>query len=148
MNAVIVIPARYDSTRFPGKPLAPIAGKTLIRRVYERVSSSSVGAGVWVATDDERIADHVESFGGRAVMTSRDHPSGTDRIAEASADALGRDRPDLSVQVVVAVAVAIMATAVSHWVDSDRRAPIRDMIADARRAAEDGLTGTGLPRPV
>lgn len=83
MNAVIVIPARYDSTRFPGKPLAPIAGKTLIRRVYERVSASSVAAGVWVATDDERIADHVESFGGRVVMTSRDHPSGTDRIAEA-----------------------------------------------------------------
>lgn len=83
MNAVIVIPARYSSTRFPGKPLAPIAGKTLIRRVYERVSGSRSATGVWIATDDDRIADHVDSFGGRVVMTSPDHPSGTDRIAEA-----------------------------------------------------------------
>ena len=83
MNACIVIPARYGSTRFPGKPLAPIAGKTLIRRVYERVTTSRLATGVWVATDDERIADHVESFGGHVVMTAADHASGTDRIAEA-----------------------------------------------------------------
>ncbi len=83
MNASIVIPARYGSTRFPGKPLAPIAGKTLIRRVYERVASSQLASGVWVATDDDRIADHVRSFGGNVVMTSSDHASGTDRISEA-----------------------------------------------------------------
>lgn len=83
MRAVIVIPSRYGSTRFPGKSLAPIAGKSLIRRVYERVARTARATGVWVATDDERIAEHVGSFGGRAVLTSPDHASGTDRIAEA-----------------------------------------------------------------
>lgn len=68
----------------------------------------------------------------------------TDRIAETAADALGRDRPEVAVQVVVAVAVTIMATAVSHWLDSDRRTPIREVIADIRRTAEAGITGTGM----
>lgn len=82
---MIVIPARYGSTRFPGKPLVPIAGKSLIQRVCERVSRCERSDGVWVATDDDRIADHVVSFGGDVVLTSPDHRSGTDRIAEAIA---------------------------------------------------------------
>jgi len=76
-----IIPARYASTRFPGKPLAVLAGKTVIRRVYEQVSS--ILDDVYVATDDDRIYHAVEQFGGRAVMTRTDHKSGTDRIEEA-----------------------------------------------------------------
>ncbi len=78
-----IIPSRYASTRFPGKPLAEIAGKTMIRRVYEQVSQSKLINNVVVATDDARIFDHVLSFDGKAVMTSADHPSGTDRCREA-----------------------------------------------------------------
>jgi 3-deoxy-manno-octulosonate cytidylyltransferase (CMP-KDO synthetase) len=76
-----IIPARYASTRFPGKPLAVLGGKTVIQRVYEQVSS--VLSEVYVATDDARIFQCVESFGGKAVMTRTDHKSGTDRIEEA-----------------------------------------------------------------
>lgn len=76
-----IIPARYDSTRFPGKPLAMIGGKMMIQRVWERVSS--VLEHVIVATDDERIIKAVELFGGEAVMTSKEHRSGTDRCNEA-----------------------------------------------------------------
>ena len=111
---LIVIPARYGSTRFPGKPLAMLGGKTIIQRVYERAGQvrperlspnfgADAGAGgiekeqgdevpsrpaslkVVVATDDERIYDHVTSFGGTAEMTRSDHPSGTDRVAEVAA---------------------------------------------------------------
>ncbi len=78
-----IIPARYASTRFPGKPLAAIAGKTMVQRVYEQVSQCKLVDDVVVATDDKRIVDHVVSFGGKAVMTSADHPSGTDRCREA-----------------------------------------------------------------
>ncbi|WP_020570302.1 3-deoxy-manno-octulosonate cytidylyltransferase [Neolewinella persica] len=80
-----IIPARYASTRFPGKPLADMAGKTMIQRVYERVASATVIDHVVVATDDQRILDHVLDFGGKAVMTREDHPSGTDRVAEVAA---------------------------------------------------------------
>ena len=81
-KCAVIIPARYASTRFPGKPLALLAGKPMIRHVCEKAAASKAGITV-VATDDRRIADAVESFGGRAVMTSPSHPSGTDRIAEA-----------------------------------------------------------------
>ena len=81
MKFIAIIPARYASTRFPGKPLAVLGGKTVIQRVYEQVSS--VLSEVYVATDDERIFQTVEQFGGRAVMTRSDHKSGTDRIQEA-----------------------------------------------------------------
>ena len=81
MKYIAIIPARYASTRFPGKPLAVLGGKTVIQRVYEQVSS--VLDDVYVATDDERIFYCVESFGGNAVMTRSDHKSGTDRIQEA-----------------------------------------------------------------
>ncbi len=81
MKVIAIIPARYASTRFPGKPLAILGGKTVIRRVWEQVSR--VIDDVAVATDDRRIADAVEAFGGRAVITSPDHRSGTDRCYEA-----------------------------------------------------------------
>ena len=81
MKFTAVIPARYASTRFPGKPLAMLGGKTVIQRVYEQ--AASVLSEVYVATDDERILSAVEAFGGRAVMTRTDHKSGTDRIEEA-----------------------------------------------------------------
>lgn len=81
LKYIAIIPARYASTRFPGKPLAMLAGKPVIQRVWEQVSGV-VDAAV-VATDDERIAQAVESFGGRAIMTSPDHKSGTDRCWEA-----------------------------------------------------------------
>ena len=82
MKFIGIIPARYASTRFPGKPLAVLGGKTVIQRVYEQVAT--VLGEAYVATDDERIYQAVEAFGGRAVMTRSDHKSGTDRIEEAA----------------------------------------------------------------
>lgn len=81
MKIQAIIPARYASTRFPGKPLALLGGKEIIQHVYER--AAEVFEEVWVATDDERIAAVVERFGGRCVMTSAAHKSGTDRCREA-----------------------------------------------------------------
>lgn len=80
-----LIPARYGSTRLPGKALKPILGKAMLQRVYERCGQSRALDAVCVATDDERIVDAVHAWGGMAVMTSADHPSGTDRLAEAVA---------------------------------------------------------------
>ena len=84
--AIAIIPARFNSTRFPGKPLAQIDGKPLIEHVYRRVQGASRVARILVATDDRRIADAVEGFGGTAIMTRNDHHSGTDRLAEAARD--------------------------------------------------------------
>ncbi len=84
-GCVVVIPSRYASSRFPGKPLAPIAGRPMIQHVYERSCQARLVDTVLVATDDERIATAVHAFGGQAVMTSPDHPTGTDRIAEVAA---------------------------------------------------------------
>ena len=83
MKTAVVIPARYASTRLPGKPLLCQTGKYLIQHVYERACQASAGL-VLVATDDERIARAVESFGGRVAMTRADHSTGTDRIAEVA----------------------------------------------------------------
>ncbi len=82
MNFTAIIPARYASTRFPGKPLALLGNKPVIQHVYEQ--TSSVLSEVWVATDDDRIREAVKKFGGRVVMTRADHKSGTDRIEEAA----------------------------------------------------------------
>lgn len=79
-----IIPARYASTRFPGKPLVEIQGKTMIQRVYEQAVQSRSLQEVIVATDDARILAHVQQFGGKAVMTLDTHPSGTDRCAEVA----------------------------------------------------------------
>jgi len=85
-SVVAVIPARFASTRLPGKPLLKETGKYLIQHVYERARACARLDRVIVATDDDRIAEAVRSFGGEAVMTSPHHPSGTDRIAEAVRD--------------------------------------------------------------
>jgi 3-deoxy-manno-octulosonate cytidylyltransferase (CMP-KDO synthetase) len=84
MNFYGIIPARYASTRFPGKPLVDIGGKSMIRRVYEQALKLTLFKEVVVATDDARIFKHVEDFGGKVVMTAESHVSGTDRCFEAA----------------------------------------------------------------
>lgn len=86
-----VVPARYASSRLPGKPLVDIGGKSMVQRVVEQARKCPGLTAVVVATDDERIAQHVRGFGGEVVLTSPDHPSGTDRCAEAL-ERMGRDR--------------------------------------------------------
>ncbi|MBF0505913.1 MAG: 3-deoxy-manno-octulosonate cytidylyltransferase [Nitrospirae bacterium] len=83
MPAIVIIPARYGSTRFPGKPLCHLLGKPMIQHVYEKAGRARLASDVFVATDSPEIFSAVEGFGGKAVMTSTDHRSGTDRIAEA-----------------------------------------------------------------
>jgi 3-deoxy-manno-octulosonate cytidylyltransferase (CMP-KDO synthetase) len=85
MSVLAVIPARYASTRLPGKPLVSLGGKPMIERVWDRVRQAASVSDVLVATDDERIRAAVEAFGGKAVMTRSDHRSGTERIAEVAA---------------------------------------------------------------
>ncbi|MBQ8418170.1 MAG: 3-deoxy-manno-octulosonate cytidylyltransferase [Phascolarctobacterium sp.] len=84
MKVLCVIPARYASTRLPGKPLSMIAGKPMIQHVYERACQAQLPDEVVVATDNELVEQAVIGFGGKAVMTSPDHPSGTDRLAEVA----------------------------------------------------------------
>jgi len=98
MRIVAIIPARYGSSRFPGKPLASISGRPMIEHVYRRVSRCREISEVFAATDDRRILSCVEGFGGRAVMTGGAHASGTDRIAEC-ADRLDLDDGDVVVNV-------------------------------------------------
>ncbi|MEJ2472234.1 MAG: NTP transferase domain-containing protein, partial [Desulfuromonadales bacterium] len=86
MAATVIIPARYASTRFPGKPLADLCGKPMIQWVYERSAQCATVQRVIVATDDKRIAEAVKGFGGAVVMTRADHATGTDRLAEVAAD--------------------------------------------------------------
>lgn len=83
MKILGIIPARYASTRFPGKPLIDILGKSMLQRVYEQASKSKELTSVIIATDDERIASHAQSFGAKVVITKAEHPSGTDRCFEA-----------------------------------------------------------------
>ncbi|OIP92489.1 MAG: 3-deoxy-manno-octulosonate cytidylyltransferase [Syntrophobacteraceae bacterium CG2_30_61_12] len=98
MKIVAIVPARYASTRFPGKPLALLRGKPVIQWVWERVSRCTELDSVWIASDDERILNAVAAFGGRAIATRADHPSGTDRLAEAAAN-LGLAADDLVINV-------------------------------------------------
>lgn len=91
MKVLGVIPARYASTRFPGKPLVDIQGKSMIRRVYEQAVKASGIDQVVVATDDERIAAEVKNFGGEFIMTGTTHQSGTDRCAEVVGQVSGFD---------------------------------------------------------
>ncbi|PIP07539.1 MAG: 3-deoxy-manno-octulosonate cytidylyltransferase [Syntrophobacteraceae bacterium CG23_combo_of_CG06-09_8_20_14_all_50_8] len=98
MKVVCIIPSRYHSTRFAGKPLADLCGKPMIQHVYERVMRSKTVSYAAVATDDERIAAAVRKFGGQAVMTSPRHKSGTDRIAEA-VSVLGLHDDDIVVNI-------------------------------------------------
>jgi 3-deoxy-manno-octulosonate cytidylyltransferase (CMP-KDO synthetase) len=85
MTAIVIIPARYESTRFPGKLLCPLRGKPVIQHVFENASRARLASAVTIATDSETIFEQVLSFGGKAVMTEKYHPSGTDRIAEVAA---------------------------------------------------------------
>lgn len=85
MKVLGIIPARYSSTRFPGKPLVDIKGKSMIQRVYEQAKKAKNLAHVVVATDDERIFEHVKNFGGEVMMSAAEHQSGTDRCAEVAA---------------------------------------------------------------
>ncbi len=96
LKFIAIIPARYASTRFPGKPLAKICGITMINRVYNQVSKAIDN--VAVATDDQRIFDHVLSFGGKAIMTRQDHRSGTDRCWEAYLNNGGNEDVIINVQ--------------------------------------------------
>ncbi len=98
MKTVAIIPSRYESSRFPGKPLHPIGGKPMIQHVYEKTAAAAGVDAVAVATDDSRIVDAVSGFGGRAIMTSDHHRSGTDRVAEA-ADAMGCRDEDIVINV-------------------------------------------------
>ncbi len=98
MRTVAIIPARYGSTRLPGKPLLAETGKPLIQHVVEAASAARRIEAVYVATDDQRIFAAVEAFGGEAVMTSADHTTGTDRLAEA-ADRIGLADDDIVVNV-------------------------------------------------
>ncbi|MAW31180.1 MAG: 3-deoxy-manno-octulosonate cytidylyltransferase [Flavobacteriales bacterium] len=84
MKVVGIIPARFESTRFPGKPLAKIKGKSMIQRVYEQCKKSKQLSDVVVATDDERIYNHIKSFSGKVVMTNKHHLTGTERCNEAA----------------------------------------------------------------
>jgi len=85
MKVLAIIPARYDSSRFPGKPLIDIKGKAMIQRVYEQTAKAKLVNDVVVATDDQRIFDEVEKFGGQVMMTSTEHKSGTERCGEVIA---------------------------------------------------------------
>ncbi|SDH60467.1 3-deoxy-manno-octulosonate cytidylyltransferase (CMP-KDO synthetase) [Halanaerobium congolense] len=85
INITAIIPARYSSTRLPGKPLKDICGKTMLQRVYEQVKKVSLIDEVIVATDDKRIFDEVKKFNSNVIMTSKDHKTGTDRLAEVAA---------------------------------------------------------------
>lgn len=85
MSTLAILPARYGSTRFPGKPLTPIAGKPMIQHVWERTRAAKSIDAVVVATDDERIREACEGFGAEVEMTRNDHPTGTDRLAEVAA---------------------------------------------------------------
>ncbi|PKP04716.1 MAG: 3-deoxy-manno-octulosonate cytidylyltransferase [Bacteroidetes bacterium HGW-Bacteroidetes-6] len=99
MQIIGIIPARYASTRFHGKPLALIAGKAMIQWVYENASGAKSLSQLFVATDDSRIAEKVAFFGGRSVMTSEDHMSGTDRCFEAAN--IAGARPDDSDTIII-----------------------------------------------
>lgn len=98
MKILAIIPARYASTRFPGKPLALIRGKTMIQRVYEQVTKCHQVDDVLVATDDERITNLVKGFGGKVMMTASSHQSGTDRCAEVVKNMIGEYDVVINVQ--------------------------------------------------
>ncbi|MGE0679407.1 MAG: 3-deoxy-manno-octulosonate cytidylyltransferase [Candidatus Binatia bacterium] len=133
MKIVALIPARYGSTRFPGKPLASLRGKPMIQHVYERTRLVRGLARVLVATDDERIAQVVKAFGGEVVMTRTDHPTGTDRLAEVArglnAEIIVNVQGDLPLfpPTMVEDAVSVL-TGASTAVMSTVKTPIWDLV--------------------
>src|SRR5712671_226658 len=159
MKAVIVIPARWASSRFPGKPLAMIAGVSLIQRVYERAARATRASAVFVATDDDRIADHIASFGGRFVRPEGDFQSGTDRIA-ASLDLFDHvyaqvvnvqgDEPLIDVSAIDAVIEVLQATGVDMAtlaapIESDEERQSRDVVKVVTALSGDALYFSRAP---
>jgi len=142
MSAVGIIPARYASTRFPGKPLTPICGVPMIQRVWERARSAKSLRDVLIATDDERIEACCRNFGAEVIMTSADHPTGTDRLAQAAANLtddiivnIQGDEPLIESQIIDAAVAALeldsatpMSTVVhaaaAHEVDDPNRVKV------------------------
>jgi 3-deoxy-manno-octulosonate cytidylyltransferase (CMP-KDO synthetase) len=161
MKAVIVIPARWASTRFPGKPLAMIAGVSLIQRVYQRTIQSRRAEAVFIATDDDRIADHVQSFGGRVVRPEGDFQTGTDRIA-ASLDLLGDDyaqvvnvqgdEPLIDIDSVDAVIDVLQSSGIdiatlASPIESEEERRSRDVVKVVTALSGDALYFTRSPLP-
>lgn len=161
MRTTVVIPARYGSTRFPGKPLADVAGRSLIQRVTQLAAAAQPSGGVLVATDDRRIADHVESFGGRAVITPESCRNGTERCA-AVLDVLegaGETLPELIVNLqgdaVLTPPWVIAETIAAAEADSDASITTPatamtgrslELFLDAKRAGEVGGTTVVVDR--
>jgi 3-deoxy-manno-octulosonate cytidylyltransferase (CMP-KDO synthetase) len=143
MRIVGIIPARYESSRFPGKPLIDLKGKTMIQRVYEGAKNSTLLAEVIVATDDQRIFNEVKRFGGNVMMTSLDHKTGTDRCGEIAqqveADVIINiqgDEPLIDIRQIDALSVAfndpnveIATLGIKDVSDEDKRNPNRIKIA-------------------
>jgi 3-deoxy-manno-octulosonate cytidylyltransferase (CMP-KDO synthetase) len=137
LRVAAIIPARYASTRLPGKPLADIAGKPMVRRVYERAKMARLVDEVWVATDDQRVYDAVKEFGGSVIMTSPDHPSGTDRLAEAAgkiqADIyvnVQGDEPLIPPELIDAAVEPLLAEPLLNMATAAREISSQDEIAD------------------
>src|SRR5258706_4639679 len=159
MKSVIVIPARWASSRFPGKPLAMIAGVSLIQRVYERASRSKRANAIFVATDDDRIAGHIASFGGRVVRPEGEFQSGTDRIA-AALDLLGDsydqvmnvqgDEPLIDVSAIDAVIDVLQTTGIDMAtlaapIESDEEWQSRDVVKVVTALSGDALYFSRAP---
>jgi 3-deoxy-manno-octulosonate cytidylyltransferase (CMP-KDO synthetase) len=161
MKAVIVIPARWASSRFPGKPLAMIAGVSLIQRVYERAAQSHRASAIYVATDDDRIADHIASFGGYFVRPEGEFQSGTDRIA-ASLDLLPEnyhqvinvqgDEPLIDIESIDAVIDVLQETGVdmatlASRIEHDDELQSRDVVKVVTALSGDALYFSRSPLP-
>jgi 3-deoxy-manno-octulosonate cytidylyltransferase (CMP-KDO synthetase) len=137
LRVAAIIPARYASTRLPGKPLADIAGKPMVWRVYERAKMARLVDEVWVATDDQRVYDAVRKFGGNVLMTRPDHPSGTDRLAEAagkiSADIyvnVQGDEPLIPPELIDAAVAPVLAEPALNMATAAKEITSPDEIAD------------------
>jgi 3-deoxy-manno-octulosonate cytidylyltransferase (CMP-KDO synthetase) len=150
MTVLAILPARYGSTRFPGKPLTPIAGRPMIQHVWERTRAARSVDAVLVATDDDRIRKACEGFGAEVAMTREDHPTGTDRLAEVAArldhDVIVNvqgDEPliegfviDAAVEALVGDADAAMSTIVHRAEDAAYDDPNRvKVVVDAKGSA-------------
>lgn len=130
MPAIVVIPARFGASRFPGKPLASLAGKPMIQHVYENAARAQRIQGVFVATDSDKIAEAVKAFGGSAIMTSDAHQSGTDRIAEA-------------VHKIIAGGMALVADDIVVNVQGDEPLLIPAMVDEVVALMDDGRAEIG-----
>jgi 3-deoxy-manno-octulosonate cytidylyltransferase (CMP-KDO synthetase) len=161
VRAVGVIPARYAASRFPGKPLAPIAGRALVQRVWDGVRTAKRLERILIATDDARIADACRSFGAEVAMTAASHPTGTDRIAEAAAglDAdiivnVQGDEPliegaviDAAVAALEADPEAVMATIAHPATPADIDDPNRVKLVLDRRGRALNISRSRIPYP-